>query len=218
MFTLINNVLLHIVKKVMINEKGELFYNTFKKQARFQMKEISPLIPDIGDSIFKSSYLMCGCYIAWYKAFMLLEISSDEANKWIWRATEEALVKIPDCLIPLAKKIYIGGMLKKAVSHTQKSKAGTLPEYDWKVEYIKINDNEFYLNTYECGIKKLAKKFHVEAMLPSLCRMDYLTSHYLKSGFVRTKTLGDGDALCNNKFMINGTCEWAPEKGFEIRK
>ena len=37
--------------------------------------------------------------------------------------------------------------------HTQKSKAGTLPEYDWKVEYIKINDNEFYLNTYECGIK-----------------------------------------------------------------
>lgn len=55
-------------------------------------------------------------------------------------------------------------------------------------------------------------------MLPSICRMDYLTSHYLKNGFLRDKTLGDGDEMCNNKFYINGECEWAPEKGFGHRK
>lgn len=62
-----------------------------------------------------------------------------------------------------------------------------MPEFDWKIEYIKVNDNEFY-------------------------------SHYLKSGFMRDKTLGDGDEMCNNKFYINGQCEWVPEKGFEYRK
>lgn len=44
-------------------------------------------------------------------------------------------------------------------------------------------------------------------MLLILWRMDYLTSHYSKSGFERTKTLGDGDEVCNNKFFINGECE-----------
>jgi len=48
--------------------------------------------------------------------------------------------------------------------------------------------------------------------------LDYLTSHYLKSGFERTLTLGDGDEMCNNKFFIDGECEWSPEKGFNIRK
>lgn len=79
-------------------------------------------------------------------------------------------------------------MLKKAESHSKKSLEGNLPQ------------------------------FEVESMLPSICRMDYLTSHYLKNGFLRDKTLGDGDEMCNNKFYINGECEWAPEKGFRHRK
>lgn len=55
-------------------------------------------------------------------------------------------------------------------------------------------------------------------MLPSLCRMDYLTSHYLKCGFETTMTLGDGDEMCNNKFFILSQCKRSSEEGFEGRK
>ncbi|MCD1655961.1 L-2-amino-thiazoline-4-carboxylic acid hydrolase [Treponema zuelzerae] len=210
--------LLFLSKKDIINEKGTKYYSDLKKQIKYQLKLIVPNVPEIGDSIFRSSYIMGVIYIAWYKSFLELGMQKDEANIWIWRASENSLKIIPKNCLWLVKKAYIGGMLKKAESHTKKSIENKLPEYDWKIEYKKVNENEFYLNTYECGIKKLCKLFNTEEMLPSLCRLDYLTSHYLGSGFLRDKTLGDGDELCNNKFFINGICEWSPEKGFISRK
>lgn len=209
---------MYLIKKIVIADKGKSFYKNFKKSANKHLNEIIPEVPKIGDSIFKSSYLIAVVYIAWYKAFVELGLSSDEANKWIWIATENALQKIPECFIPMAKRIYLGGMLKKAESHTIKSKNGILPEYDWSIEYVKLDDNSFRLDTYECGVQKLCNKFGTEAMLPSMCRMDYLTAHYLKHNFERTKTLGDGNEVCNNRFSFVGTCEWAPEKGFNNRK
>jgi hypothetical protein len=213
-----NNIVIKINKKYFIEKYGKKFYNHFKNKVNKKLKEIIPDVPDIGDSIFKSSYLMAIFFIAWFKVLKEMNISSNEANLIIWEATENCLKKIPSIMIPLAKKMYLTPMIKKAESHSKKSKNNSLPEYDWKIEYIKVDDNIFCLNTYECGIKKLCKKFETEEMLPSLCRMDYLTSHYLKSGFERTKTLGDGDEICNNKFYIDGECEWNPEKGFVIRK
>lgn len=215
---LISIFLLSLTKKMIIKEKGIDFYYKFKTTVTKYLKEITPQVPDIGDSIFKSSYLMGVCFIGWYKVFLELGVSSDEANHWIWIATENALKKIPKLCIPLAKKLYLGSMLKKAELHTQKSQTGNLPEFDWSINYVKINENSFRLDTYACGIKKLCKKFNTEEMLPSLCRMDYLTAHYLKHNFERIKTLGDGDDVCNNKFSFIGECEWAPEKGFEHRK
>lgn len=157
-------------------------------------------------------------FIAWYKSFLELGSSSEQANQWIWFSVENALKRIPNCLVPFAKKVYLGGMLKKAESHSRKSKSGQLPKFDWSIEYVKIDSNSFRLDTYECGIKKLCEKFDTRDMLPSLCRMDYLTAHYLKHSFIRDKTLGDGDNVCNNRFSLSGECEWAPEKGFEQRK
>ena len=56
------------------------------------------------------------------------------------------------------------------------------------------------------------------AMLPGICRIDYLFSHLMGNGFTRTQTLGDGDACCNCRYQLKGTCEWSPEKGFLDRK
>lgn len=183
-----SNLLLKLNRNMIVERRGKVFYVSLKKKIKIHLKEITPQVPEIGDSIFKSSYLMGVLFIAWYKAFTQLGLSSDEANIWIWDATENALKKIPKHFVWVVKKAYIGGMLKKAESHSKKSLEGNLPQ------------------------------FEVESMLPSICRMDYLTSHYLKNGFLRDKTLGDGDEMCNNKFYINGECEWAPEKGFGHRK
>lgn len=215
---IMSDLLLFLTKSLIIADKGKEFYLNFRQKVKRHLRDIIPNVPDISDSIFKSSYLMGVFYIAWYKAFLNLGVSSDEANRWIWIATENALKKIPAPFIGLAKKLYLGSMLKKAEGHMAKSKEGTLPEYDWNINYVKLDENSFRLDTYECGIKKLCEKFGTQAMLPSLCRMDYLVAHYLKHDFERTKTIGDGDNVCNNKFSFVGSCEWSPEKGFEYRK
>lgn len=215
---IINKLVMVINKKYFINKYSKEFYKNFVCAVKKELSKIIPEVPAIGESIFKTSYEMGIFYIAWFKVLKKNKISSDEASRVIWDATENCLRMIPKVFVPIAKRIYINPMIRKAIPHTEKSKNNTLPEYDWKIEYKKIDENCFYLNTYECGIKKLCDKFGVSEMLPSLCRMDYLTSHYLKCGFERTKTLGDGNEVCNNKFYINGECEWAPEKGFIVRK
>lgn len=194
------------------------FYKQFKQQVNEKIEGLVPAVPDIGDSIFKASYLMVVFYIAWFQVLGEMGISVMQANVIIWETTENSLKRIHNTFMPLAKRMYLNPMIKKAESHAMKSKENNLPEFDWKIEYRKIDENCFCLDTYECGVKKLCEHFGVGEMLPSLCRMDYLTSHYMKCGFERTKTLADGDGVCNNKFYINGDCEWSPEKGFEGRK
>lgn len=215
---LLNAFLMLLSKGILIAEKGKAFFSQFRKGVRQELRAILPEVPEIGDSIFKSSYWIGVCFIAWYRMFLKLGLTSDEANQWIWRVLENALKKIPPFLILLAKRIYIGGMLKKAASHTEKSKEGTLPEYDWMITYTPVDSNCFRLDVHECGIQKLCRKFHTEEMLPSLCRTDYLVAHYLRAGFERTQTLGDGDCVCNNTFCNHGDCQWMPEKGFFDRK
>lgn len=217
-FTILNDSMLLLVKKPMTAEKGREFYALFRKTARQELTEILPEVPDIGDSIFLSSYWCGVCCIAWYRAFLRLGVDPDEANQWIWRVIERSLQMLPGFLIPFVRKLYLGGMLKKAEPHREKRNAGTLPEYDWVVTCTPVDKECFRLDIHECAIQKLCRKFHAEGLLPSLCRTDYLVAHYLRAGFERTKTLGDGDDICNNTFRFHGECQWMPEKGFVDRK
>lgn len=104
MILFMSNILLRFNKKDIIAERNTTFYKVFKKKIRGHLKEIIPQVPDIGNSIFKSSYLIGVAFIAWYKAFLEMGLSSDEANIWIWKGTENAIKKIPRFMIPLVKK------------------------------------------------------------------------------------------------------------------
>ncbi len=213
-----NKIILSFSKKMIVKDYKEEFYKKFKIKEIECLEKMIPDVPDIGDSIFKSSYPMGVCFIAWYKVLLELGLSQEEVTKYIWKAIENMIKKVPKLFVPVARKIYLGGILKKAESHTIKSEKNELPEFDWKVKYVKVDENTFRLDTYECGVKKLCEKFGVKELLPSMCRLDYLTAHYLHHGFVRDKTLGDGDELCNNTYSLTGECKWSPEEGFVNRK
>jgi hypothetical protein len=205
-------------KKVIIQKYGNVFWNEFKIRSKEHVTEILPQVTDIGSSIFAFNYEFCTAYIAWYKAFMELGLSSNEACIEIWMMNEKLVTIIPKWLVYMSVKAYIGGFRKKAVQHVQKQEAGNLHPYDWKLGYHEISDNTFELDITECGMLKLSQDFDAMGMYPMICRMDYLFSHYMGNGFERTKTLGDGDDCCSCRYSIIGSCEWSPEKGFENRK
>jgi hypothetical protein len=107
---------------------------------------------------------------------------------------------------------------KKAPVHEKLYEQGRLHAFDYKIKYQEISDKIFEIDFYECGMLKLARTFDAEGMFPSICRIDYLMFSLGGTGFERTKTLGDGDDCCNCRSIVDGKCEWAPEKGFEDRK
>lgn len=205
-------------KKIIVGEYGKDFFKKFRSMSRAHLKKIVPLVPNIGDSIFLFNYEFCPSYISWYKAYLELGLDSDTANSLIWKMNEALVKTIPKLLMKMSVKRYIGGFEKKAAKHEKLSKENKVHPYDWKIYYRPINDTTFEIDIYECGMIKVCRDFDALGLFPMMCRMDYLFSHYMGNGFERTKTLGDGNDCCNCRYILEGTCEWSPEKGFENRK
>lgn len=202
----------------MIRKYGKDFWNSFKRKSDSEFETISPLVPEIGESIFAFNYEFAAPYIAWYKALLGNGLSQQEASETIWLMNEKMVKTIPTFMLRLTGKRYMNGFRKEAAAHIERQQQNKLHPYDWKVAYREIDDNTFEVDITECALKKLAHHFNADGLLPGICRLDYLFSNLMEYGFERTKTLGDGDECCNNRFFFEGSCEWAPEKGFITRK
>lgn len=212
------NVTMVRSQKYITEKYGHDFWIKFKASSNYKLKMILPKVPDIGVSIFSFNYQFGPYYIAWYKTYMELGLSSEEACQNLWVMNEKMVTTVPKALLHAIGKSYLNGFRKKAAAHVERQKKNVLHPYDWKVEYREISQNSFELDITECGLLKLVNDFDARGMLPSICRMDYLFSNLMGNGFARTKTLGDGDDCCNCHYDLVGKCDWSPEKGFTDRK
>lgn len=206
-----------VSRKTIIKQHGKLFYKNFHRSSKQWLNEIAPQTPDIGKTVFSWNYAFSPSYIAWWKA-ACEQLPKEQADKLIWKINEEVFSLIPKRLAPICIKCYMNNFRNKAPIHENLYKQGSLHPYDYKIQYREINDKIFEIDFYECGILKLARAFDAEGLFPSICRIDYLMFSLGGAGFERTKTLGDGDNCCNCRYIIDGKCEWAPEKGFVDRK
>jgi hypothetical protein len=197
---------------------GKGFYKSFARSSAGLLRDILPKIPDIGESVFSFNYQFCPSYIVWYKSYLSLGLTSDEAMREIWMMNEKLVRLIPGIFRRLSANMYLGTFRKKGRKHEARSESGEVHPYDWKVRYRELGAGVFEIDIYECAMIKVSRDFDALGMYPMVCRMDYLFSHYMGSGFLRTKTLGDGDDCCNCRYILPGSCEWSPEKGFEDRK
>jgi len=201
-----------------IEKYGAKFWQSFRALSKINFDSILPGVPDIGESIFSFNYDFGPPYIAWYKSFLSLGLSQEETIENIWKMNEKMATAIPSPFLHFSGKSYMNGFRKKAAAHVKRQNRGELHPYDWKVTYREIDKNSFEIDITECAMKKLSHDFDADGLLPGICRMDYLFSSVMGNGFVRTKTLGDGDDCCNCHYELEGKCEWSPEKGFSERK
>ncbi len=205
-------------KKHIIEKYGEDFYKDFSRISLEVVTEVIAKMPDIGNTLFSFNYEFAPTYIAWYKASQALGLSQEEIQEMLWLVNERLITIIPKPFMKLFIHSYINNFRKKAKEHEKLIEKNRLHPYDWIIKYREINDITFEIDIYECGIMKLAKDFDALGIVPSVCRVDYMLSNYMGAGFERTKTLGDGDDCCNCRYIIGGSCEWSPEKGFVDRK
>ena len=162
MMKLIYNLTMCRTKSYLIKKYGKDFWKDLKTTSDKTFAEILPLVPDIGNSIFSFNYEFGPSYIAWYKSFLKLGLTGEEATENIWIMNEKMVTTIPRPFLKVAGKTYLNGFRKKAAAHVALQEKGKLHPYDWHITYREINQSSFEIDITECGLKKLAHQFDAD--------------------------------------------------------
>ncbi len=194
---------------------GKSFWKSFREHSDAVFRQVAAELPDIGDSIFSFNYAYAPSYVAWYRSMRQLGLDAGQADDLMWKMNEKMLLSVPKPFLHMAGKSYLNSFRKKAKQHLQRQGKPGFSEYDWLIDYRDIDANSFEIDIRRCGFITVAKKYGVEGMLPGICSVDYLVSHYMGNGFSRTKTLGDGDECCNCHYELTGKCPLRAPEGMK---
>ena len=186
---------------------GKSFWKSFREHSDAVFRQVAAELPDIGDSIFSFNYAYAPSYVAWYRSMRQLGLDAGQADDLMWKMNEKMLLSVPKPFLHMARK--------KAKQHLQRQGKPGFSEYDWLIDYRDIDANSFEIDIRRCGFITVAKKYGVEGMLPGICSVDYMVSHYMGNGFSRTKTLGDGDECCNCHYELTGKCPLRAPEGMK---
>lgn len=194
---------------------GKSFWKSFREHSDAVFRQVAAELPDIGDSIFSFNYAYAPSYVAWYRSMRQLGLDAGQADDLMWKMNEKMLLSVPKSFLHMAGKSYLNSFRKKAKQHLQRQGKPGFSEYDWLIDYRDIDANSFEIDIRRCGFITVAKKYGVEGMLPGICSVDYMVSHYMGNGFSRTKTLGDGDECCNCHYELTGKCPLRAPEGMK---
>lgn len=214
----IYHLTLHRSKKMIIDRYGIPFWETFQKVSDEQFAFLINEFEEIGPSMFAFNYAYCPSYVAWYKAMEANKLDQHEKDILMLMMNERMLLSVPKPLLHLTGKMYLNNMRKGAQKHLQLQKRNQLHPDDWIVEFKDIDASHFDITIKECGFIKYAKRYHAEGILPAICQVDYMVSHYMHVGFERTMTLGSGKECCNGKYCLFGECAWNIEERLKENK
>lgn len=95
------------------------------------------------------------------------------------------------------KTFFTNKYQSKASKNAIKSQEKRYRE-DWVFQFEKGSTiDEFFMTYTECGICKLLKRESVIEIGPYICKLDYIMAKYMNAHLERTKTLNNGDDLCD---------------------
>lgn len=215
------NLIYHLTmfrsKSVMTRSLGEDFWKEFKRLSDERFAELMNEFEDIGDSMFAFNYIYAPGYVAWYSSMKKLGLDAHARDVWMLRMNEQMLLTVPKFLLHAVGKTYYRNMSNQAAKRMQ-NPPKQLHKYDWDIDYRKIDEDRFEIDIKSCGFIAYAKKYDCEDMLPGICQVDYMISHYMNVGFDRTETLGAGGRRCDCKYSMNGTCSFDIEKRLAERR
>lgn len=205
-------------RKPVTAKYGGAFWLRFRLCSDALFRILAPQLPDLGGSLFAFNFQFVPAYAAWYLALAKMGVSRAESDAVVWLLNERLARLVPRPFLHAVGRAYFSGFRKKASAHIERQRRGELHPWDWTIRYRETDRNAFEIDITRCAMRRFAAEHGAEAMLPGICRMDYLFSWLMGNGFQRTKTLADGDDCCNCHYQLEGRCEWAPEKGFVGRK
>jgi hypothetical protein len=218
--------LLHISKEILLQHFNELELEEIFNQMREEYENLIPEIPYIGGR--KNSFtsmLVDGVYmLAFYRILEKKGMSYREIGDFNYKLWEKInkirvhkLEKIgQEPVDQYFNDVYINYSKNLAKTSQQKK----YPD-DFVMEFVdgdaKTFDYGFKFT--ECGIYKVFKKLGAEKYVPFLCLADFAQGNIYGFGFTRTQTIGNGDPICDHRFLKRGTTPraWPPDNLQEFK-
>jgi hypothetical protein len=204
-------------KNLICQKYGRAFWNEFKQLSDSRFKKLMDEFEEIGPSMFAFNYIYAPAYVSFYTAMENLELDPHERDVLMLEMNEKMLLSVPKILLHAIGKAYYRNMSRlaqKRMAHPPKQ----LHEFDWQITYRKESRDCFEIDIKRCGFIAYARKYGGVHMLPGICLVDYMISHYMHVGFARTGTLAQGASSCDCKYSLNGSCRWDIESALLEQK
>lgn len=176
--------------------------NDIGNEAELNFKNILPELPFVGGDAHPGTRFIvtAGQWIAVYKSMAKRGYKALEVGRMMYSIYEDQLKDSPPDELEKQKALtfndeYINILIQWADS--------TSPyECDWKVDFIEGDgiDFDYGLDYRACPCFEFFKAQNAKHLAPFFCLLDFPEARQLNSGFFRTKTIAQGDDICNFRF------------------
>ncbi|MFX0083591.1 MAG: L-2-amino-thiazoline-4-carboxylic acid hydrolase [Candidatus Hodarchaeota archaeon] len=218
--------ILHISKEILLKRFSEPELEGIFNNMRKEYENLIPEMPYIGGrkNPFTSILVDCVAMVPFYrvleqKGMTYREIG--EFNYQFWEKIHKIRVrKLEESGQKPTDQFFNDPYLNYSKNLAKTSQLRKYPD-DWVMEFVEGDGKTFDygFNFTECSVYKVFKKLAAEKYVPFICLADFAQGNVYGFGFARTQTIGNGDPICDHRFLKNGTTPraWPPDNVQEFK-
>ena len=183
------------IEEFLSRSYGDKFSREAVRDMKKEYETIIPEIPYIGgdDNPMTPNLLSSARYLTVYLVLKRKGLNLDEIGNISYSVEDEFFRKHREFIPPLCHPKAIP-MLKISAENS-----GKYPG-DFVYTFVEGENFDLGLDFTECALFKFFHKFNADEFMPYLCAMDIIMSKYGNLGLHRTKTLVDGDDICEFRY------------------
>lgn len=190
----------YIPEKMLEKSRFSVLYNNSDNSAkRFVTEKIRQYIDENSQYCDSKNYgHLCNLFSALaFETFFEQECSRAEAIEKVKNAMYEYLEPTVLKMRRLSENPLFIPFLKLTMPMKFKCTCG----FGWRIEYPKVDKNEFAMTTRECMFCKIFSKYGIFELAQIFCKVDdFLYSDLPGADFLYTEQLGTGGSMCDYRF------------------
>jgi len=171
-------------------------------EADLNFEKILPELPYVGGDVHPGTRFIveAGQWIALYQSMIIKDYTALQIGQMIYSIYEDQLKEVPLDEVEKQKSLTFNDDYINLMK--QWTQSPSLYEDDWKADFIGGDGVEFDygLDYRACPVLEFFKAHDAKDLAPFICLLDFPVAKQLNSGFFRTKTLAQGDDICNFRY------------------
>ena len=212
--------LLHISKELLLKRFNEKELEEIFKQMRNEYEKLIPKFPYIGGrkNSFTALLVDSVAIVPFFRILENKDLTYHEIGEFTYHLWENICKRRVNKLEKTGQN-PVDQYFNDTFINFNKilAKNSQLKKYpdDFVMKFIEGDGKTFdYGYTFtECGIYKFFKKLGAEKYVPFMCLGDFAQANVYGFRFTRTQTIGNGDPICDHRFLKDGFTPraWPPD-------
>lgn len=199
---------------LLLKQYGEIQAYKTILEARQEFENLIPQIPYIGgdENNFTKNLVDSVRYLALYNAMKKFDRTVEEVGKIIYDGYLKKISR-PQPPIPPDQWLTPEQLLERSRKGAARSQERRYPG-DYVYTFVAGDGKKFDNGSdfTECASLKFYHAQGADELLPYYCYLDFVAGKVRGFGFTRTKTMSEGDKICNHRFKTGGKTKagWPP--------